>query len=148
MIGGFLYIELFEGLQHRYLPRKCDYCGRYFVLERGFYSNYCKRPVKGQTDKCCRDLGHRKKFNDKLQTDPIWNVYHKGYKAHYDRMSYRRFPKARTTRIRETFDMLRYLKKKMTQAEFQKWADYAIELRNKALDGEIGYDEYVREMKK
>ncbi len=53
-------------------------------------------------------------------------MYHKGYKAHY----------------------ARYLKKKMTQAEFQKWADYAIVLRNKALDGEIGYDEYVREMKK
>ena len=44
--------------------------------------------------------------------------------------------------------MPRYLKKKMTQAEFQKWADYAIELRNKALDGMIEYDEYVREMKK
>ena len=125
-IGGFLYIELFKGLQHRYLPRKCDYCGRYFVLERGFYSNYCKRPVKGQPDKCCRDLGHRKKFNDKLKTDPIWNVYHKAYKAHY----------------------ARYLKKKMTQSEFQKWADYAIEMRTKALDGDVEYDEYVREMKK
>ena len=125
-IGGFLYIELFKGLQNRYLPRKCDLCGRYFVLERGFYSNYCKRPVKGQPDKTCRDLGHRKRFNDKLKTDPIWSVYHKAYKAHY----------------------ARYLKKKMTQAEFQKWADYAIEMRTKALDGEVEYDEYVRDMKK
>ena len=125
-IGGFLYIELFKGLQNRYLPRKCDLCGRYFVLERGFYSNYCKRPVKGQPDKTCRDLGHRKRFNDKLKTDPIWSVYHKAYKAHY----------------------ARYLKKKMTQAEFQKWADYAIEMRTKALDGNVEYDEYVRDMKK
>ena len=82
--------------------------------------------IQSSCIKRCRDLGHRKKFNDKLKTDPIWNVYHKGYKAHY----------------------ARYLKKKMTQAEFQKWADYAIVLRNKALDGEIEYDEYVREMKK
>ena len=117
---------MFKGLQNRYLPRKCDYCGRYFVLERGFYSNYCKRPVKGQPDKCCRDLGHRKKFNDKLKTDPIWSVYHKAYKAHY----------------------ARYLREKMTQAEFQKWADYAIVLRNKALDGGVDYDDYVKEMKK
>ena len=51
-------------------------------------------------------------------------------------------------RIKETFDMPRYLKKKMTQAEFQKWADYAIEMRTKALDGSVEYDEYVREMKK
>ena len=80
--GSALHIELFKGLQNRFLPRKCDLCGRYFVLERGFYSNYCKRPVKGQPDKCCRDLGHRKRFNDKLKTDPIWSVYHKAYKAH------------------------------------------------------------------
>lgn len=69
-------------MSERYLPRKCDCCGRYFVLKRGFYSNCCKRPVKGQPDKCCRDLGHRKKFNDKLKTAPIRSVYHKAYKAH------------------------------------------------------------------
>ena len=40
------------------------------------------------------------------------------------------------------------VKKKMTQTEFQKWADYAIVLRNKALNGDVDYDDYVREMKK
>lgn len=41
--------------------------------------------------------------------------------------------------------MPRYLKKKMTQAEFQKWADYAIDMRIKALDCDVDYDEYVKE---
>ena len=36
----------------------------------------------------------------------------------------------------------------MTQAEFQKRADYAIEMRTKALDGDIEYDDYVKDMKK
>ena len=36
----------------------------------------------------------------------------------------------------------------MKQAEFQKWADYAIVLRNKALAGNVDYDDYVKEMKK
>jgi hypothetical protein len=31
---------------------------------------------------------------------------------------------------------------------FQSWADYAIEMRNKAPDGKAENDEYVREMKK
>ncbi len=44
--------------------------------------------------------------------------------------------------------MPRYLKKKMTQAEFQKWADYAIDMRTKALDCDVDYDDYVKEMKK
>lgn len=46
--------------------------------------------------KVCRDMGHRKKYADKIKTNPYWNVYNKAYKQHY----------------------ARYLKKKMTQTEF------------------------------
>jgi hypothetical protein len=53
-------------------------------------------------------------------------VYHKGYKAHY----------------------ARYLKKKMTQAEFQVWADYALDLRQQALDGVIEFNVYREEIRK
>ncbi len=59
-IEAFLYIELFKGLEQRYLPKKCGYCGKYFLLEAGIFSDYCTRPVK-DTGKVCRDLGHRKK---------------------------------------------------------------------------------------
>ena len=39
---------------------------------------------------------------------------------------------------------VRNISKKMTQADFQKWTDYAIVLRNMALDREIEYDECVQ----
>ena len=111
-----------------------------------------KRGMDAARQSCCvrhcRDLGHRKKFNDKLKTDPVWSVYHKAYKAHTAGRRKEGFKKRTDARIKETFDMPRYLKKKMTQAEFQRWADYAIELRTKALDSKIEYDEYVLEMKK
>ena len=53
--------------------------------------------------KTCRDLGHFKKYSEKVANDPIWLTYNRAYKQHYARL----------------------LKKKMTQAEFQAWADYA-----------------------
>lgn len=54
--------------------------------------------------------------------NPVWLAYSRAYKQHY----------------------ARYLKKKMSQAEFQKWADYALELRQQALDGTLDLEEYQR----
>ena len=119
-IGAFLYIELFKGLEMHYLPKKCGYCGKYFLLEAGIFSDYCTRTIANMEGKVCRDMGHRKKYADKLKNNPVWNVYNKAYKQHY----------------------ARYLKKKMTQAEFQQWADYALELRSKAENGELEFEEY------
>ena len=125
-IGAFLYVELFKGLQNHYLPKRCGYCGRYFLLESAYFSDYCTREVEGMNGKRCRDLGHRKKYADKIKNDPVWLTYSRAYKAHY----------------------ARFLKKKMTQAEFQVWADYALDLRQKALDGAITFEEYQAEIKK
>ena len=70
--------------------------------------------------KVCRDVGQRKKYADKVKNDPIWLTYSRAYKTHY----------------------ARYLKKKITQKEFQVWADYALELRAKAQEGSLEFEEY------
>lgn len=119
-IGGLLYIDLFKGLENHFIPRKCDLCGRYFLLEATAYSAYCTRPIKGKNGKNCRDLGHRKKYADKVNSDPILLTYTKAYKAHY----------------------ARYLKKRMTQSEFREWADYALELREKVYNNELTFEKY------
>ena len=78
------------------------------------------------TGKVCRYIEHIRKYADKIKTNPFWNVYNKAYKQHY----------------------ARYLKKKMTQAEFAEWADYALELRSKAENGEIEFEEYKVRIRK
>jgi len=125
-IGAFLYIELFKGMEQHFLPKKCGYCGKYFLLEGGIFSDYCTRPVKDKEGKVCRDVGHRKKYADKVKNDPVWLTYSRAYKAHY----------------------ARYMKKKMTQTEFQKWADFALNIREKALNEEFSFDEYCEKIKK
>ncbi|SDA31487.1 hypothetical protein SAMN02910447_03406 [Ruminococcus sp. YE71] len=63
---------------------------------------------------------------DKVNSDPILLTYTKAYKQHY----------------------ARYLKKKMTQAEFREWADYALVLRQRAYDKVLTFNEYECEIKK
>ena len=79
--------------------------------------------IKG--GKVCRDVGHRKKYADKVKNDPVWLTYSRAYKAHY----------------------ARYMKKKMTQAEFQQWADFALDIREQALNEKISFEEYAEKIK-
>ena len=42
----------------------------------------------------------------------------------------------------------RYMKKKMTVAEFEEWSRFASEIRDKTLVGEIVFEEYYAEIRK
>ena len=75
--------------------------------------------------KTCRSVSSRKKYDDKCRADPVWLAYNRAYKAHY----------------------AWFMKKKMTNAEFEAWGRYAIELREKTIAGEIGFVEYERLLK-
>lgn len=119
-IGAFLYTDFFHGLKNNHVPKKCANCGKWFLLPFGKYSDYCENPLLDDPTKTCRDVSARKKYEDKCKTDPIWLAYNRAYKAHY----------------------ARYMKKKMTNAEFEKWGIYAIGLRTQALEGMLEFGEY------
>ena len=125
-IGAFLYFDFFRGLSQSYLPKRCDNCGQFFLLEAGKYSNYCERTLKDDPDKTCRDIGARKKYDDKCKTDPVWLAYNRAYKTHY----------------------ARYMKKKMTIAEFEQWSRQAVEWRTQVEEGKLEQSEYECLLKK
>lgn len=125
-LGAFLYQDFFHGLTHHFLPNRCKNCGRYFLLAGGKYSDYCESPLAGEESKTCRDIGSRKKYDEKCRTDPIWLAYNRAYKAHY----------------------ARYLKKKMTAAQFEQWSRDAAELREKAERGSMAFEDYRLALKK
>jgi len=125
-LGAFLYFDFFRGLHLSYLPRRCDNCGMYFLLDAGKYSNYCERPLDAALGRTCRDVGARKKYDDKCKTDPVWLAYNRAYKTHY----------------------ARYMKKKMTIAEFEQWSRQAIEWRTLAEAGRLEQSEYEKLLKK
>ena len=124
-IGDYLYTDFFCGLRNNHVPKKCANCSKWFLLPHGKYSDYCENPLADDSNKTCRDVSARKKYDDKCRTDPIWLAYNRAYKAHY----------------------ARFMKKKMTNAEFEKWGTYAIELRGKMISGQLDFAEYERLLK-
>ncbi len=125
-LGAFLYLDFFRGLERNYLPRPCANCGRWFLLAGGKYSRYCERPLVADANKTCRDVGARQRYDAKCKTDPVWQAYNRAYKAHY----------------------ARYMKKKMTTAEFEQWSSWAARYRDQALTGEVGFEDYQKEIRK
>ncbi|MBE7040739.1 MAG: hypothetical protein E7400_02095 [Ruminococcaceae bacterium] len=125
-LQSFLYFDFFNGIRHNYIPNKCKNCGKYFLIQGGKYFSYCDRKLKEDPTKTCRDVGSRRRYGDKCKNDPIWQTYNRAYKTHY----------------------ARYMKKKMTISEFEEWSRFASGIRDKAIAGEIPFDEYYTEIRK
>ena len=125
-LGAFLYEDFFRGIAEHYIPKQCSNCGKWFLINAGIYSDYCENPLEEDETKTCRMVSARKKYDTKCKEDPIWLTYNRAYKAHY----------------------ARYLKKKMTTAQFEQWSRYAVELREQAVRKEISFEEYVQTIKK
>ena len=125
-LQSFLYFDFFNGIRNNYIPNKCKNCGKYFLIHGGKYFSYCDRKLKDEPSKTCRDVGSRRRYDDKCKNDPIWQTYNRAYKAHY----------------------ARYMKKKMTISEFEEWSRFASEIRDKAIAGKISYDDYYTQIRK
>lgn len=125
-LQSFLLYDLFKGIECNYVPNQCKNCGQFFLIRSGKYFSYCDCPLEDNPGKTCRDVGARKRYDDKCKTDPVWQTYNRAYKAHY----------------------ARYMKKKMTTAEFEQWSSMAVELREKASLDQIAFAEYCDAMKK
>jgi uncharacterized short protein YbdD (DUF466 family) len=124
-LGAFLYVDFFHGLWLNHIPKRCDNCGRFFLIAGGKYNNYCERMLKDNPDKTCRDVGARRKYGEKCKDDPVWLAYIRAYKTHY----------------------ARYMKKKMTNTQFEEWSRKAVEWRDAAAAGELPQAEYERIIK-
>lgn len=58
----FLSLDLLRGLAAGHLPRRCENCGRWFLLTSGYDTRYCENPAPDEPNgKTCRQVGaHRK----------------------------------------------------------------------------------------
>ncbi len=85
---------------------------------------YCERPVK-YGEQHCREIGSHKRYDDKCKNESIWLAYNRADKTHY----------------------ARYLKRKMTTAQFEQWSRYTVELRQKAENSEMELADYQKELR-
>ena len=125
-LGAYLYFELFKCIEEKHMPVKCINCGRWFIMKHTTFSHFCTRAVSSNPLRTCRDVGFRKSYAEKIKSDPVWLIYTRAYKQHY----------------------ARFMKKTMSKTEFAQWAEYALDLRQKALDKQIEVKEYEELIRK
>lgn len=121
-LHAFLYTDFYRGMIHGHLPRRCQNCGRYFLLTDGYDTRYCSNIAPGETDRTCRKVGaHVKAQNsrDKAAETPEG----KEYQTTYNRLKRRK-----------------YLGKISTD-EWNTQVAEAVSIREKASRGEISEQE-------
>ncbi len=87
-------------------------------------AEYCERPVK-YGEQHCREIGSHKRYDDKCKNESIWLACNRADKTHF----------------------ARYLKRKMTTAQFEQWFRYTVELRQKAENSEMELADYQKELR-
>lgn len=99
--------------------KRCKNCGKYFPLTVHGNTEFCDRSFQ-DTGKTCREIGSLTKWKEKVAASPAMLLYNKYYKT--------RFSRIRAGKIH--------------REDFQVWAEKARDLRDLAMRGEMGLDEY------
>ena len=52
-------LDFYKGLEAGHLIRKCELCGRLFLLQKGYHTKYCDSPNPDNPRYSCAQLGYR-----------------------------------------------------------------------------------------
>lgn len=111
---SFLQVDLYRGLMIGHAPKKCQNCGKYFLLEKGYHVSYCTNIAPGETTRTCRKVGAHKKSAAQTKT-PAQAEYQKLYNRLKTRKN----------------------RKKISVEEWNQAVAWAQEMKDKAERGEI-----------
>lgn len=77
---SFIKTDFYRGLMHGNAPRKCQNCGKFFLLTNGYKTCYCNNIAPGETERTCRKVGaHIKEAKKKASETPAQQEYRKAY---------------------------------------------------------------------
>lgn len=107
----YLWEELFSLIKLNVRIKKCNNCGKYFILKGDYATDYCDRIPEGEKNTCKR-IAAIKTRKDKVKTNPILLEFQKAYKRNYARQS----------------------NKKITPAEFENWVNETTIERNNTIE--------------
>lgn len=76
---SFLKTDFHKTLMAGRAPRRCQNCGKFFLLENGYDIKYCGRIAPGETSRTCRVVGAHNKASRQAEKTPIQNEYQRTY---------------------------------------------------------------------
>ncbi len=75
----FLMLDLLRGFAAGHIPRRCDHCGRFFLLDSGYDIRYCENEAPDAPGKTCSQVGAHIKERRKSKNDPVIGEYKRAY---------------------------------------------------------------------
>lgn len=64
-----LKTDFYNALEMGYIIRKCEYCGRYFLLKKAYHTKYCDQPAPDNPKYTCAQLGYHRMGIKELTPD-------------------------------------------------------------------------------
>lgn len=67
-----LKMDFYRALGAGHVIRRCEYCGRYFLLTKGYHTKYCDQPNPKHPQFTCAQLGYRQTgLKEAAKDDPL-----------------------------------------------------------------------------
>ncbi|MCQ4672440.1 DUF6076 domain-containing protein [Lactonifactor longoviformis] len=108
-VHDFLFFELYCLFKYNLIVKRCQNCGKYFIVKGGYATDCCDRIPPGEKYTCKR-LMTMKKRKQKITNNPIIREYEKAYKRYYARVT----------------------NKKLSNEDFRLWTEEASKKREEA----------------
>ena len=78
---SFILTDFFEGLHYGHYPRKCEICGKYFLMQSARRQKYCSYGIAPELYRgkkiTCRKYAAVLKRKEKAENDPIVSLYNR-----------------------------------------------------------------------
>lgn len=78
-LQGFLKVDFYRALMAGHVIRRCKNCKQYFLLTRGYHTDYCDRPLKDNPKRNCRNQGAKNNAKEKASDNPVIVSYSLAY---------------------------------------------------------------------
>ncbi|WP_227825180.1 MULTISPECIES: DUF6076 domain-containing protein [unclassified Clostridioides] len=125
----FLFYEFSEMAKLGLVVKKCNLCGKYFILKNKHNTLFCNRIYKDNFT--CKQIGNKESYNNKVLKDSILKKYEKIYKANYAKMQ------------RDEAKEMHGLNNGIARDKFKNWSKKAQHLRKEYLAKKISGDELI-----
>lgn len=76
-----LKTDFYKALEAGYIIRRCEYCGRFFLLKKAYHTKYCDKPAPNNPKYTCAQLGyHYKGVKETVADNPKAQSLNRCYK--------------------------------------------------------------------
>lgn len=78
-LQAFLKMDFMKAIMAGHIIRRCKNCRRFFLLTKGYHTEYCDRPLADNPSRNCRNQSAKNTAKEKAANNPIINSYNRAY---------------------------------------------------------------------